>query len=293
MGYSLVFFKLIHLLIDAHQAALRPLRPLTYLCWLLAFFTWLAGPIARYNDFASQLEEGPLSPPQHQIFPALNRIVNGLFRLVIICPFLRPYLTADAILQATSGPLALGQALIYLYGYYLFIYMNFCGYCDLVIPLGQLFGLRIPENFRRPYTARNLLDYWRLWHITLSEWFRDYLFTPIFFTISRRLSRQQWYLPLIAAYLVTFLCTGLWHGCTIGFMLFGLTHALGCLTLRFSWPLLQHRLPRHWLAAYKTSRLVTGIAIVCTHTYVAISLLFFAHPLDELHLILCKLLSYT
>lgn len=282
MGFSLVFFKLIHLLVDANQQTLRPLRFLTYLAWLTAFFTWLAGPIARYNDFAEQAEEGKLYPDRHQSLSAANRIVNGCFRLLIICPFLTDYIGPNTILNSQSTAELIWGCLCYFYGFYLYIYLNFSGYCDLVLGLALCFGIVIPENFNKPYLTRNLLDYWRHWHITLSDWFRDYIFTPVYVVVSRKAGRKKWAWPLIAAYSATFLCTGLWHGFTLGFLLFGVTQGLGCIFLRITWHIIQKRASKNFLAKYRQLRWMPWLGCLAMNTYVAFSLLFFSRPLPEL-----------
>lgn len=291
MGFSLVFFKLIHLFADAYGQSLRPLKPLTYFSWILAFFTWLAGPIARYNDFAEQAEEGTLAPERGQILPALNRIVNGCFRLLIICPFVLKHIGFSIFSNGQSNLEFTLNFLLYMYGYYFYIYMNFSGYCDIALGLGRLFGIKIPDNFMRPYLARNLLEFWRLWHITLSEWFRDYVFTPIYVTVSKKCGRKYWYISLFAAYILTFTSTGLWHGFTLNFLLFGMTHAAGCLFLRISWHFISKKTSKKFIASYKKSKIVACIACFCSNTWVAFSLLFFSRPLPELGKLLTMILT--
>ncbi len=291
MGFSLVFFKLIHLFADAYGQTLRPLKPLTYFSWILAFFTWLAGPIVRYNDFAEQAEEGTLKPERGQILPALNRIVNGCFRLLLICPFILKHIDFTIFSSPQNNYVFCLNCFVYMYGYYLYIYMNFSGYCDIVLGLGMLFGIKIPENFTRPYLARNLLEYWRLWHITLSEWFRDYVFTPIYMSVSKKCGRKYWYISLIAAYALTFAGTGLWHGFTLNFLLFGMTHAVGCLFLRFSWHFISKKASKKFIASYKKSKIIACVACVCSNSWVAFSLLFFSRPLAELGQLLNMILT--
>ena len=283
LGFSLVFFKLVHLAVDAQQQALRPLRPLTYLAWMMAFFTWLAGPLPRYNDFAEQVEEGLLAPPSDHLLPALNRMVHGATKLFVACPFLLLHIGPEPVREAARDPGALALALlVYFFGYYVYLYLNFSGYCDLVLALALLFGLRIPENFDRPYLARNLLEYWQRWHITLSEWFRDYLFNPTYLALSSRTGRRRWVFPATVAYTLTFLATGLWHGATWNYLLFGLTHGVGALSLRYSWALAQRLVPGRALAWYRGSTLVAGLGCLATNSWVALSLLFFGRPLGEL-----------
>lgn len=278
VGFSLVLLKGIHVVVDASQGQLRPLRPWTFLAYMLAFFVWLAGPIPRYNDFAEQLEEGLLAPPGHQVLPTLNRMANGALKLFVACPFLLPLVQARELAESWGEPwfpLALG---LFFFGYYLYIYLNFSGYCDLAIGLGLLLGLRVPENFDRPYLARNLLEYWHRWHATLSEWFRDYLFTPVYLAVAARTGRRAWVLPATVAYLLTFLCTGLWHGLSWSFFLFGMTHGIGCLGLRY----LQAVTPRRVRDWQRRSRVALALGCLLTNAWVALSLLFFGHSPGDL-----------
>lgn len=282
VGLSLVLLKGIHVVVDASQGQLRPLRPTTFLVYMTAWFMWLAGPLPRYNDFAEQLEEGLLAPAPRHVLPALNRILNGCLKLFVASPFLLPLVGVDRVLGAAGTPGFWPAFLVFYFGYYVYLYLNFSGYCDVAIALGLLFGLRVPENFDRPWLARNLLEYWHRWHVTLSEWLRDYLFTPVYLAVVARTGRRSWLLPATAAYLATFLATGLWHGVNWNFFLFGMTHAVGCLALRYG----QALAPRALLAWQRRSPVARWGGCALTNAWVALSLLFFAWPLADLRRVL-------
>lgn len=287
VGLSLVLLKAIHVVVDASQGQLRPLRPMTFLVYMTAWFVWLAGPLPRYNDFAEQLEEGLLTPAPRHVLPALNRIVNGCLKLFVACPFLLPFLGAERLSGAEGSPGFWLAFLVFFFGYYVYLYLNFSGYCDVAIALGLLCGLRVPENFDRPWLARNLLEYWHRWHVTLSEWLRDYLFTPVYLAVVARTGRRSWAVPATAAYLTTFLATGLWHGVTWNFFLFGMTHAVGCLALRYG----QALAPKALLAWQRRSLVARWGGCALTNAWVALSLLFFAWPLADLRRVFALVLE--
>ena len=113
--------------------------------------------------------------------------------------------------------------MLMLYLYLFYLYMNFSGYCDIVIAGASLVGLRLPENFNQPFLARNILDYWSRWHITLGHWIRDYLFTPFYKAGAERFPAILSAVAVIG-YFVAFTLAGIWHGSTWNFLIYGLLH---------------------------------------------------------------------
>ena len=153
------------------------------------------------------------------------RIAVGLFKKFVIADSLALglSLTAVSAQQATSTA---GLWLL-LYGYAFRLYFDFSGYSDIAIGLGILFGIKLPENFRAPYLKSNLTSFWQSWHITLSDWARFYIFTPLSRSLLRRKPRPSPQLILLTAHLSTMLVIGLWHGITANFVIWGLWHGVG------------------------------------------------------------------
>src|SRR5262249_54841805 len=143
------------------------------------------------------------------------RFVTGLAKKVLIANVVAR--AADAIFALAPEHLSFGVAWIGVAAYALQIYFDFSGYSDMAIGLGSMFGFRFPENFDHPYVSRSITEFWRRWHLSLSSWFRDYLYIPLG---GNRISPGRTYVNLVTVF---FLC-GLWHGASWTFVLWGMLH---------------------------------------------------------------------
>jgi len=234
VGLSYILFRVLHLIVDANQGALRPPGPLAYLAYLLFFLTFVSGPIQRYEDFARQASEPALPRTVVVIDRAFNRIVLGLFLVAVVTQvtsYVFHHIEPRLYDGLSSG--RFGAKLLVLYvgaavGFLVHLYLNFVGYMHMVIGVGTLCGFALPENFDRPYLSKNFLDFWSRWHITLSNWFKFYIFNPTLKALAGR-----WGTPASMPYLgavaffVTFGIMGVWHGSTIVFVFYGLFLGLG------------------------------------------------------------------
>ena len=169
-------------------------------------------------------------------------------------------------------------AIFYLYP--LYIYSNFSGYCDIVIAGAALLGIKLPENFDRPYLSRNILDFWTRWHRTLGLWIRDYLFTPMYKSIAERNPSRAPSLAF-ACYFVAFVVAGIWHGIALNFLIFGLLHGAGASATKLWETFLIKKRGRPFLKRYMQSRPVRIAAIVVTLHYAAFTMLFFSGSLTK------------
>jgi D-alanyl-lipoteichoic acid acyltransferase DltB (MBOAT superfamily) len=172
VGLSYMTFKFIHMLIDQWQGQLVPFSLWRYLNYQLSFFTIVAGPIQRYNDFVRYWEEMDLQPSETRESLLLwIRILTGMIKVGLLSAYVQS--TYPSPLHAAFN---VRQALLTFYAYPVYLYLNFSGYTDIVIGAAGLLGFRLPENFNRPWLSRNVLDFWDRWHITLTHWIRDYIF---------------------------------------------------------------------------------------------------------------------
>jgi alginate O-acetyltransferase complex protein AlgI len=231
IGLSYIFFRVVHLIIDAHGGHLpRRINVMCYLNYLFNFTTLVSGPIQRFEDFAAQENALGQRLTWRVAGHALERVILGFFKVVVVAPLL---LTAHeqslAILSAQSrfGTwLALWLCITTSYTFYL--YFNFSGYIDIVISAARFIGLELPENFNRPFTSNNFLGFWARWHITLSDWLKTYVYNPLAKVLMQRFpnpSLEPWI--GVGAYFVTFFLVGLWHGQTAVFAIFGVLQGLG------------------------------------------------------------------
>jgi D-alanyl-lipoteichoic acid acyltransferase DltB (MBOAT superfamily) len=166
--------------------------------------------------------------------------------------------------------------------YYLYLYCNFSGFCDMAIGASGLLGIEVVENFRAPLLARNIKDFWSRWHISLSEYVRSVLFTPLSIGLARRWGAENVPHAIAAALFVTFLLTGVWHGAGLNFALFGLLHGGAMVVHHYYTQLLRKKLGRERLKAYEANPWVKGLAVAATFAFVTLTFVVFANDLDSL-----------
>ncbi len=227
LGLSYIFFRVLHLLIEANDR--REKQHISfgaYLLYTLNFTTLVSGPIQRYDEFArDQFADQPIALGASVIGLQLERIVRGFFKVNVLAMLLD--LVKDDALSQMFLPLPLSLKLYAAFklavAYPLFLYANFSGYIDIVIALARLMRVRLPENFDRPFESSSVLDFWSRWHMTLSNWFKAYVYNPLLLTLMRRISSLALQ-PLLGVlcFFVTFFLVGIWHGRTSEFVFFGL-----------------------------------------------------------------------
>jgi alginate O-acetyltransferase complex protein AlgI len=231
IGLSYIFFRVIHLMIDAHGGNLpRRINVVCYLNYLLNFTTLVSGPIQRFEDFAAQ-ELGLARGLTWSVAGrALERIILGFFKVIVVAALLLAAHERSLAILSAHGRFTAWLALWFciVTSYTLYLYFNFSGYIDIVIGTARFIGLELPENFNRPFTSNNFLGFWARWHITLSEWLKTYVYNPLAKVLMQRFpnpSLEPWI--GVGAYFVTFFLIGLWHGQTAVFAIFGVLQGLG------------------------------------------------------------------
>jgi alginate O-acetyltransferase complex protein AlgI len=214
IGISFFTFHAISYVIDvSRRDATAQKSPVHAALYLLLFPQLIAGPIIRYRDIADQLARRTVSIDDFAY--GVRRFVIGLAKKVLIANVVAG--PVDRIFNLPADQLSAGHAWLGIICYTLQIYFDFSGYSDMAIGLGRMFGFRFPENFRWPYVAASITAFWRRWHISLSTWFRDYLYIPLG---GNRVSPARRYRNLVTVF---FLC-GLWHGASWNFVIWGLWH---------------------------------------------------------------------
>jgi len=235
VGISYILFRAIQILCDLNDGTLE-LHDLTLpdlVLHLFLFLTFPAGPIARYEDSKAQFDAlGGIRLEAIDLNGSIFRISLGYAKIVALAPWLLS-LHADLATSAPGNVVSLASAALVFLAY---VYANFSGYMDIIVGIGALFGLSIPENFDKPYLATSFLDLWNRWHITLSRTFQTYVFYPLVRLLSRARGRSL--VPGLISYLVVFFLLGFWHGATPAFAIFGLMLGLGaagCKLLEYAW----------------------------------------------------------
>lgn len=277
IGLSYMVFKWIHMAVDLHQEQLARVTLPGYVNYQLGFFSLAAGPIQRYNAFQQFWAHGPDPPKDAKDgLLALNRILNGMIK--IGCWGALALLLHDEARQNLAAAGSTGQVvtwfLVIFYAYPIYVYFNFSGYCDAVIGAARLLGMKQQENFDRPYVARDMIEFWNRWHISLTTWIRDYVFMTSYKWVA-------WHWPAraqAAGYFLLFmaLClAGMWHGPGRNFIVFGIIQGAGVAGSRIYGEVLKKGLGREGLSRYLANRWIRALAITVNLNYICFSFLFF------------------
>ena len=214
VGISFYTFQTLSYTIDVYRGRLEPRRHFGTFALFVSFFPQLvAGPIERASRLLPQLET-EVHPDRARFVEGGKRILWGMFKKVVVADRLAIYV--DAV-YADPGA---HEGLTLILATYLFafqIYADFSGYSDMAIGSARILGYDLMENFKRPYFARNISDFWRRWHISLSTWFRDYVYIPLG---GNRVGPLRWHVNLM----IVFVVSGLWHGANWTFIVWGALH---------------------------------------------------------------------
>ncbi|HSW13617.1 MAG TPA: MBOAT family O-acyltransferase [Solimonas sp.] len=214
IGISFFTFHAMSYVFDVARQRAVPLKsPVEYALYILLFPQLVAGPIVRYQTIADQLLQR--DPRLDDVVAGLQRFAHGLVKKVLIADAAGAI--ADPIFALSGAELTPGAAWLGVLAYTVQIYFDFSGYTDMAIGLARIFGFRFPENFNRPYSSLSISDFWRRWHMSLSSWFRDYLYIPLG-------GSQKGELATYRNLFIVFLLTGLWHGASWTFVLWGAYH---------------------------------------------------------------------
>ncbi|HEV8003681.1 MAG TPA: MBOAT family O-acyltransferase [Planctomycetaceae bacterium] len=286
VGLSYMLFKLIHLFVDEWQGQLTPINLWSYLNYQLSFFTLIAGPIQRYNDFRQSWETMDLRPRDSRESLLLwSRLLVGMIKIGVFSAWA---LAAFQHAAPPDGPRSLADALVCFYIYPVYLYLNFSGYTDVMIGVGGLLGFHLPENFNRPYLARNVLDFWDRWHISVTHWIRDYVFMTSYKSAATQFPKGARYWSYLLLFLALLLA-GVWHGTTESYVLFGVLNGLGAAAARAYGDILRARLGGAGLKVYLQNRTIRWIATLVTLHYVGFCFLFFSLSLHQVRTLLKSL----
>ena len=244
LGVSFFTFSAVAYLVDIGRGSGRAEKnPVRFGLFLAFFPKIIAGPITRWRDMFPGTDQSGQSGQSGQVGqPSLEDVRQGLVRLsvglgkkVLIAGAMAPM--ADAAFGEPAGHLDMGTAWLGLVSYALQLYFDFSGYTDMALGLGRVFGYRLPENFNYPYVSQSVREFWRRWHMTLSSWFRDYLYIPLG---GGRVAPWRIQLNL----LIVFVLCGLWHGASWSFVVWGLWHGVFLALERTALGRALDRLPR-------------------------------------------------
>ncbi|MBM6823096.1 MBOAT family O-acyltransferase, partial [Fusobacterium mortiferum] len=214
IGISFFIFQSISYVVDVYRKEVEPQRDICKLALYISLFPQLiAGPIIKYHDVKNEIEAR--EETIEKISLGILRFTFGLGKKIILANILGE--TADKIFSLSPEMIDAKIAWLGAVAYSLQLYFDFSGYSDMAIGLGKIFGFKFLENFNYPYISKSITEFWRRWHISLSTWFKEYLYIPLG---GNRCGKLRNYLNLF----IVFLATGIWHGANWTFIIWGVWH---------------------------------------------------------------------
>ncbi len=282
IGISFYTFQTMSYTIDVYRGHLEPTRHMGRFALFVSFFPQLvAGPVERAPSLLPQFVQR-MSFDQQRIIEGLKRMLWGFVKKIVIADRIAP--VVDRVYADPTGYDGFSILLIVVL-FSIQIYCDFSGYCDIAIGAARVLGFRLMENFRTPQLATSIADFWSRWHISMSSWFRDYIYIPLG---GNRVTTQRWYFNLM----VVFFLSGLWHGAGWTFVIYGLLNGLymvlapitGGVWRRFNAGVGLYRVP--W---FHQALMITG-----TFALVTFSRIFFrAQDMDQVGSVLGHLWHFT
>jgi len=279
IGLSYILFRILHLVVEAPNLGHLPFNGLRFTAYIFAFWTLLSGPIQRYEAFSGGMDTIG-RPSNDAALAAGHRAVNGLIKAFLIAPI---FLNASDLTALGEDGANWFDLAIVAYSFPVYLYLNFSGYTDVVIAIARLCGMTtLPENFNRPYLARNIQDFWGRWHMSFGDWIRHYIFIPLSKVLLEKMPPAWHGLMLAISVIVAFVIIGAWHGTTSNFIVFGLLHGAAVIVGEIYGRVLKSALGRKKKKAFERHPVVQGTAMFMCFNFVAATALLFPNSIADL-----------
>lgn len=284
LGISYITFKNVQVIMETRDGAIKQIEPGTYARFLLFFPTISSGPIDRYRRFKKDFDRAPTRQAYlKDLQYAVRYLFQGFAYKFIIGWFFGTYLLpkiskAALLIGNASGGLKLSWwVLAYMYDYSMYLFFDFAGYSLFAVSISYFMGIHTPMNFNMPFISKNIKDFWNRWHMTLSFWFRDYIYMRFtFFAMKKKLFKSRIRLSQVS-YFLLFLIMGFWHGLTWYYIVYGLFHATA-ICINDAWL----RYKRKHRKQIPHNRFTKWFAIFLTFNVVCLSFLIFSGFLSQL-----------
>lgn len=222
LGISYITFKVMQILIEIKDNLIKEVKFVDYLSFMIFFPTLASGPIDRSRRFFKDLET-TISKNEYldKLGKGIEYILQGLVYKMILSQLIFDKMNIVAERHYTIPNLLM---YMYLYGFYLFF--DFAGYSLMAVGVSKVFGIETPMNFNKPFLAKDMKDFWNRWHISLSHWFRDFIFSRLVFAMFKRKTFKSSLTTAMVAYVINMSVMGIWHGLNLSYFLYGLYHGI-------------------------------------------------------------------
>lgn len=261
-----------------------------YLNYVLNFYTVMAGPILRYEEYVTDFyDESKEELTGDMILHDLHRILFGYLKVYVVSAVFSTWAGYWFERVSTGAGFFSITAEFLLFAFFnsFFIYFNFSGYCDVVTGGAHLSGMTLRENFNQPYLAVSLVEFWNRHHITLSEWIRDYIYSPVIKVLISGSFRKKLFEGQCIALFITFLVAGIWHGTNFNYVVYGLLQGLGIVISTLRTNHMKKKLGKKGFKEFQSKKLVRIAENAATWAYISVSFSFVGY--DVCGLILQKL----
>jgi D-alanyl-lipoteichoic acid acyltransferase DltB (MBOAT superfamily) len=264
IGFSYVALRMVEVLRAVLEGRHAPPDLPSTINYLLPFHMLAAGPVQSYDDFV-QGSALPKLATSRDVLVGMERIATGLFKKFVLASCLQKVFLTDF---RAGGAYFLLEIQVF----YLWLFLDFSAYSDIAVGVGNLMGVPTPENFNRPLLARNMIDFWERWHMSLSEFIRRNLFIPIQVFLTRKTDARWPLLCACCAIAVSFLLCGAWHGLSLPWVCWGAVQAAGLVVAHTYRAALQRRLGTRGLKRYRANPWIRAVATALTFEFTACSL---------------------
>jgi D-alanyl-lipoteichoic acid acyltransferase DltB (MBOAT superfamily) len=275
VGLSYMAFRLSSLTLEVRNEIVPFPTIWEYLSFAFFVPTMSVGPISRYSVFRQSI----LAPSRKRtpVGTSLLRMLIGVTKYLFLASLVEQLGYGGLLLD--GHPHSWVDLPVAAIAFYLYLYFNFSGYCDMAIGASGLLGIEVEENFDRPFTSRNLMEFWTRWHITLSAYLRDILFAPVSKELMRKMGPRNAPHAIAITILMVFLAMGAWHGLAWNFLIYGALHGVGVASCHYYTLFLKKRLGKAGYAAYEKNPAIRAAAVTSTFVYLTGTLFFFANSL--------------
>jgi D-alanyl-lipoteichoic acid acyltransferase DltB (MBOAT superfamily) len=287
LGLSYVAFRLGLLALEVRNRVVLLPTLSEYLSFTFMPLTLSIGPISTYSLYQRSLSK----PSRVPVSDVTLRFLKGFTKYLVVAN-LANQLTYQGLLH-DGHPHSPMDIIVAVLAYYAYLYLNFSGYCDMVIAAGALCGMEIQENFNSPVLSRNMQEFWNRWHITLSAYMRDLVFSPLSKYLVRTFGAKSLQSAIAFSIFCVFLLIGIWHGVGWNYLLFGVSQGVGVVTAHFYEQFLKKKLGRLSYQKYMANPYIKWTAVVVTQMFFAFSLLLFANPMPTISRLIHSLFSWS
>ncbi|TBX58552.1 D-alanyl-lipoteichoic acid biosynthesis protein DltB [Bacillus mycoides] len=275
LGMSYVTFRAVQMVFEVRDNLIKELSFFNFWEFVLFFPAISTGPIDRYRRFQKDIQKPPSAEEyQNLLYTGLNRIFQGFLYKFIIAYLIKQYFMDPAFAQQDT----ILSNMIYMYSYSLYLFFDFAGYSSFVIGVSYMMGIKTPENFNKPFLSRNIKDFWNRWHMSLSFWFRDFIYMRfVFFATKKKLIKNRYTISYIGAFL-NFFIMGIWHITgehVYQYIIYGLYHA----ALFILFDIFERKNKKHKF--WPNNKFTHVLAIVITFHVVCFGFLIFSGHLNR------------